>query len=161
MKRLQKTSFTVHWFRLWKKFCHRGLGRTRCFCAILCINVYSTTTPEKYSSLKNIHPWKIFTPEKYSPLKNSHHWKIFTPGRLNDWAHKHWMLGWYILVIFCSLCGKEAKRTNMKNHIEANHLEGISVPCNQCEKTFRSRNSLSTHKSAFHKHTPSTPSDMF
>ena len=52
--------------------------------------------------LENIHPWKIFTPEKYSPLKNSHHWKIFTPGRLNDWAHKHWMLGWYILVIFCS-----------------------------------------------------------
>ena len=61
----------------------------------------------------------------------------------------------------CSLCGKEAIRGNMKNHIEANHLEGISVPCNQCEKTFRSRNSLSTHKSAFHKHTPSTPSDMF
>ena len=59
-------------------------------------------TPEKDSPLKDIHPWKIFTPEKYSPLKNSHHWKIFTPGRLNDWAHKHWMLGWYILVIFCS-----------------------------------------------------------
>ena len=43
MKRLQKPSFTVHWFRLWKKFCHRGLGRTCCFCAILSINVYSTT----------------------------------------------------------------------------------------------------------------------
>ena len=43
MKRLQKTSFTVHWFSLWKKFCHRGLGCTCCFCAILSINVNSTT----------------------------------------------------------------------------------------------------------------------
>ena len=43
MKSLQKPSFTVHWFRLWKKFFHRGLGRTCCFCAILSINVYSTT----------------------------------------------------------------------------------------------------------------------
>ena len=27
----------------------------------------------------------------------------------------------------------------MKDHIEANHLEGISLPCNYCDKIFRSR----------------------
>ena len=43
-------------------------------------------------------------------------------------------------IYVCNVCGKESKQGNMKNHIEANHLEGISVPCNFCEKLFRSRN---------------------
>ena len=51
----------------------------------------------------------------------------------------------------CALCGKEAEHTNLKNHIEANHLEGISVPCNLCEKTFRSRNALAKHNHKNHK----------
>ena len=41
------------------------------------------------------------------------------------------------LLYMCTLCGKESELTQLKNHIEANHLEGISVPCNLCEKTFR------------------------
>ena len=52
----------------------------------------------------------------------------------------------------CTLCGKEANKSHLKNHIEANHLEGISVPCNLCEKTFRSRNALSFHKHSNHRH---------
>ena len=52
----------------------------------------------------------------------------------------------------CELCGKDAKsNTNMKNHIESNHIEGISLPCNFCEKIFRSRNTLRMHKSSSHK----------
>ena len=51
----------------------------------------------------------------------------------------------------CGVCGKEAINTHMKNHIEANHLEGVSVPCNFCEKTFRSRNALTQHKLKNHK----------
>ena len=51
----------------------------------------------------------------------------------------------------CTLCGKEAEQTQVKNHIEVNHLEGISLPCNQCEKTFTSRNSLRVHSSSYHK----------
>ena len=31
----------------------------------------------------------------------------------------------------------------MRKHIEAHHLNGVSIPCSQCEKTFRSRSSLS------------------
>jgi len=37
----------------------------------------------------------------------------------------------------CTVCGKEGENTEIKNHIEANHLEGVSIPCNYCEKTFR------------------------
>ena len=52
----------------------------------------------------------------------------------------------------CNVCGKEGTfPTQMRDHIEANHIEGISLPCNFCEKTFRSRNSLRNHKSRAHK----------
>ena len=45
----------------------------------------------------------------------------------------------------CKVCGKEGKANAIKDHIEANHLEGITLPCNHCGKTFRCRNSLSSH----------------
>jgi len=50
----------------------------------------------------------------------------------------------------CNVCGKEGKVSNIKAHIEANHLEGVSIPCNFCEKTFRSRNGLRQHCSKDH-----------
>ena len=42
----------------------------------------------------------------------------------------------------CKVCGKEGMGSNIQDHIEANHIEGIVIPCNLCEKTFRSRNAL-------------------
>ena len=50
----------------------------------------------------------------------------------------------------CQVCGKEGQTSLIKDHIEANHLEGIAIPCNLCEKTFRSRRSLRNHKQ--HQH---------
>ena len=50
----------------------------------------------------------------------------------------------------CKVCGKEEANMNMKYHIEANHLEGVSIPCNSCEKTFRTRKSLKIHIHRFH-----------
>ena len=46
----------------------------------------------------------------------------------------------------CKVCGKEGYGTSIRDHIEANHLEGVSLPCNICHKTFRSRMSLRKHK---------------
>ena len=47
----------------------------------------------------------------------------------------------------CNVCGKIAKsNTNIRDHIERNHIEGISLPCNLCNKTFRSRKALAQHK---------------
>ena len=37
----------------------------------------------------------------------------------------------------CQVCGKEGQTSLIKDHIEANHLDGITIPCNLCEKTFR------------------------
>ena len=45
----------------------------------------------------------------------------------------------------CKVCGKEGKGSHIKNHIEANHLVGIVIPCNFCEKTFRCRDTLIKH----------------
>ena len=51
----------------------------------------------------------------------------------------------------CKVCGKEGHGSNIKKHIEANHLEGLLVPCNLCEKRFRSRNGLGQHKVVYHQ----------
>ena len=45
----------------------------------------------------------------------------------------------------CKVCGKEGRANTIRQHIEANHLEGVSIPCNHCDKIFRSRPSLSQH----------------
>ena len=51
----------------------------------------------------------------------------------------------------CKVCGREGSKRNIKNHIEAIHLDGISIPCNLCEKTLTSRYSLGRHNSRVHR----------
>ena len=51
----------------------------------------------------------------------------------------------------CKVCKKEGQMVNIQTHIEANHLEGISLPCSFCERMFRSRNALRNHMSTCHK----------
>ena len=51
----------------------------------------------------------------------------------------------------CDVCGKEGHPRNISNHIESNHMEGISIPCSLCQKTFRSRTCLWKHRQTFHQ----------
>ena len=48
-------------------------------------------------------------------------------------------------VYICKVCGKEGQGIAIRDHIEGNHLEGVSLPCNVCGKVFRSRCSLRKH----------------
>ena len=57
------------------------------------------------------------------------------------------------LLASCNICGKQTKLTHMMDHIEANHITGVSHACDICGKTSRSRNALATHKTTFHKKT--------
>jgi len=59
-----------------------------------------------------------------------------TPGSKKNWR--------------CKLCGEYAhNRGNAMNHVEAKHLN-VNYNCDQCNKSFRSRNSLKTHVSTYH-----------
>ena len=51
----------------------------------------------------------------------------------------------------CRICGKEGMDTDIKRHIESAHMEGLSIPCNFCEKTCRSRKGLINHIARYHK----------
>ena len=51
----------------------------------------------------------------------------------------------------CKVCGKEGQLNAIKEHIEANHLGGMTFPCNLCDKTPRSRHALKLHKYTYHK----------
>ena len=50
----------------------------------------------------------------------------------------------------CNVCGKEGSYTNIKQHIEANHITGVSHSCDICGKNYRSRDSLRIHMSKMH-----------
>ena len=52
----------------------------------------------------------------------------------------------------CKVCGKEGLPADIMRHIEANHVEGVEIPCNQCDKICRSRNGLWSHISKHHRH---------
>jgi len=45
----------------------------------------------------------------------------------------------------CKVCGKEDSYRNIKDHVEINHITGLSAPCSLCGKTFRNRISLRKH----------------
>ena len=51
----------------------------------------------------------------------------------------------------CNVCKKEDTKWNIKIHAERIHLEGISIPCNFCGKTFKSRYALRLHNLILHK----------
>ena len=53
----------------------------------------------------------------------------------------------------CTLCNKVVSgggTTNFRNHVERYHMEGLSYDCRHCDKTFRSRGTLSNHKNRNH-----------
>ena len=54
------------------------------------------------------------------------------------------------MALLCKVCGKEGTNKNIKDHIEGQHIEGLVIPCDVCEKTFRSRNSLRMHMKQNH-----------
>ena len=51
----------------------------------------------------------------------------------------------------CKVCGKENVRRVIMKHIENKHVEGISIQCDICVKTFSSRDYLRQHKLRLHK----------
>ena len=50
------------------------------------------------------------------------------------------------------VCGKEGIwNKKIRDHIEANHITGISILYDLCGKSCKSRNGLAKHKSRYHR----------
>jgi len=45
----------------------------------------------------------------------------------------------------CKVCGKEGEWSNIKRHIEANHITGVSHSCNICGHVTRTRDAMTNH----------------
>jgi len=45
----------------------------------------------------------------------------------------------------CVACGIMKRKTDMRRHIEANHLENADVHCEKCGKNFKTRDSMRKH----------------
>ena len=50
----------------------------------------------------------------------------------------------------CTVCQKEGAYSQIKGHIETKHVEGVSIPCNMCEKMFKSRSAFKWHNANKH-----------
>merc|ERR1712129_144577 len=50
----------------------------------------------------------------------------------------------------CKVCGNEGRMNVIKQHIEANHITGVSHTCNICGATTRSRHGMKLHKRKNH-----------
>ena len=45
----------------------------------------------------------------------------------------------------CHICGMKGRGFNIKKHIKSKHIEGLSIPCKFCDKSFRSSRKLKYH----------------
>ncbi len=53
---------------------------------------------------------------------------------------------------FCKACGKETfNKSNIKNHVEAHHVESAGFACSQCSFVCKTRYSLYFHKKRIHE----------
>ena len=51
----------------------------------------------------------------------------------------------------CKVCRKEGRQNDIKRHVEANHITGISHTCDICGNKARTRNALRLHKYKYHR----------
>ena len=48
----------------------------------------------------------------------------------------------------CKVCGKEDRFKDIQDHIEANHISGVTHTCDTCGKEAKTRNSLKVEVSS-------------
>ena len=113
---------------------------------------------ETFVSNENLSP-KMNPPRKQTKVNNSGERNLIALASNEDYSHVKEKIQENIQKIEdgswkCKVCGVVKTGPNkyklMTSHIET-HIEGVSYPCQLCDKTFRSKNSLTCHKSNFHK----------
>ena len=57
---------------------------------------------------------------------------------------------WKRMAFLCNVCGLEGTNRNVRKHVEAKHFERDPLPCDQCEKSCKTRRALGEHKMKYH-----------
>ena len=56
----------------------------------------------------------------------------------------------YPYLHICKVCGKKGGASSIRYHVESSHLESHVAPCDQCEKSYKTRADLRRHKQFLH-----------
>ena len=51
----------------------------------------------------------------------------------------------------CAVCGFTGMKGNIKQHIEARHMENTNVSCEICGRAYKTKNSLQNHMALKHR----------
>ena len=51
----------------------------------------------------------------------------------------------------CGACGFTGNKSNIKQHIEARHMDNTNVTCELCGRVYKTKNSLQNHMTLKHK----------
>ena len=100
-------------------------------------------TPEKYSLLKNSHPWKIFTPEKYSPLSLR--------------SHNELLRIWYGVILQIRSHNLECKIRFFKNISKCVRVKSITKTFLKTKKKYEILELLVTNFARTHSELPNQP----
>ena len=92
---------------------------------------------EVLGDAKRLKPNEI--DEKVKALMTKGDWNVYTDERGRE--RRVW---------FCKLCPKEGEYSVVRDHVDFHHLAELTRPCQDCDKTFNTKNSLRRHMKSDH-----------
>ena len=104
---------------------------------------------------EDIEHGQVYTQEHNTPLETNSHKKVISLYNNDISINKYENIeSLEDGSLKCTVCGKissnKRKDIIMQQHAQT-HIKGLSFTCPVCYKSFRSKHSLSNHKSTFHK----------
>ena len=118
--------------------------------------LYKQPLKSKLNKIYEIPKAETYVASKTTTVMTTEHFeKVFynggTPEGLKETLQS--MISKDGTVLTCTVCGKSKDKAGnqyanrqMERHVESMHVDGVVYECNNCEKTFRSKNALYSHR---------------
>ena len=117
--------------------------------------LYKQPLKSELNQVYEIPKTKTYIPNKTTTVMTTEHFdKVIYNGGIAEGLKEtlQSMIAKNGTVLTCTVCGKSKDKAGnqyanrqMERHVESMHVEGVVYECNNCEKTFRSKNSLYSH----------------